>query len=102
LELADGLDAGFHAPEGVLGVRVEEASGLGEFDAAAGAVQERGPHFRFEFFEHGREGGLGDAQGAGRAGEVAGVGDFAEVAEWGEFHGWREYGKWLRPESVMA
>ena len=52
-ELADGLNASIGAPDRILRVRQEDAPGLGEFDAAPGAVKERRPHFRLQLAEHG-------------------------------------------------
>lgn len=86
-ELADGLDAGVGGAEGFFGVAEEGAAGIGEFDAAAGAVEEFRADLGFEFAEHGGEGWLGYAEFFRRAGDVASGGDSLEVAESGEFHG---------------
>jgi hypothetical protein len=86
-ELANGFDAGVGGTEGFFGVAEEGAAGIGEFDAAAGAVEEFRADLGFEFAEHGGESRLGYAKFFRRAGDVASGGDGFEVAESGEFHG---------------
>src|SRR6185436_4930467 len=74
-QLADGPEAGVGAAHGFLGVEEEEAAGVGELDAAPGAVEEVGAGLGLELAEHGGEGRLSDAEGPGGAGHVAGTGD---------------------------
>ncbi len=85
-EFAYGTQARVGAAEGFVGVLEEEAAGVGEFDAAARAVEQVSAGFALELLEHGREGRLGDAQGARGARHVPGAGDGLEVAERSEFH----------------
>ncbi|GMV25063.1 MAG: hypothetical protein AMXMBFR58_10940 [Phycisphaerae bacterium] len=64
----------------------EHASGIGRLDAAAGPVEQFGPHFRLELLDDRGEGGLGNAEFPSRSGHMPGVDDGPEVAEWREFH----------------
>lgn len=56
--------------EGGPGLLDEEASGLGEFDLAAGADKQGGSQFLFKGFDLLAEGRLGDVQAAGGAAKV--------------------------------
>ncbi len=67
-------------------MRDEDASGFGEADAAAEAVEELGAQVFLELQDLLGERGLRDVAALGGAGEVTGVGDGADVTELVDFH----------------
>ena len=80
------------------GVGVEDATGLGQLDAAPRAVKERRAQFFLKLRELVAEGGLRDEDFAGGFREAAAAGDGAEVAELAQFHG----APMIRQRSVIA
>lgn len=85
-ELADRTDAFLGATEDIVGVLKENATGAGQLNTLRGAVEELGPHFRFEALERRGQSRLRDAEALGRAGHVTLGGDRDEVTQRREFH----------------
>lgn len=85
-QFADRLDPRLGGSDGVFGVSKEHAPGIGRLNAAAGAVEQLGPHFRLELLDDRGQGGLGNTEFPSRAGHVPGGDDGPEVSEWREFH----------------